>query len=285
MNTSLTPTRENKYQRVYIVCLLLYIFLYSFHLNNSVFSLRPFLVLPLAFAAIYKVKNIYKPVFWLGITVYLAIEFVSNFYNCANHHFVLLYLCLATTMALAYKLDFDRILSYNARWIIGLVFVFAALHKLLSAEFMDGSYLSFTTVLGGFAKPLYAFDSYDLFINDNSSIYHEVNNSLPSEGSKGILKAPFEHFKLFIKTFKWVTVAAELLIAALFAIKPNRISHIFMFLFLATLVFTRSETGFASVLCLLGMATCNERLENYKLFYLIAFVICLTASFTKFGYI
>ncbi|ARN77020.1 hypothetical protein BST97_02840 [Nonlabens spongiae] len=242
-------------------------------------------MLPLAFAAIYKVKNIYKPIFWLGITAYLAIEFLSNFYNCANHHFVLLYLCLATTIALAYKLDFDKILNYNARWILGVVFLFAALHKILSAEFIDGSYLGFTTVLGGFAKPLHIFDSYDLFVNENAAVYNKINESVPRENNQGIFNTPFDQFINFIKSFTWVTIAAEVFVAALFAFKPSRVSHMFMLLFLATLVFTRSETGFASILCLLGMASCNDKFENYKLFYLIAFVICLTASFTKFGYI
>ncbi len=82
--------------------------------------------------------------FWALLTVVTAVGVLSHpLVDLDNHHFLHLYWLLALTLA-ALARDAAVTLAHAARLLIGGLFLFATLWKVLSPDFADGSFLAFT---------------------------------------------------------------------------------------------------------------------------------------------
>ncbi|MCL4244209.1 MAG: hypothetical protein KJ002_03625, partial [Candidatus Dadabacteria bacterium] len=118
-------------------------------------TLRPF-TLALAALGLIAPGFLRAPVLWLGLTFLTGMRVVLDWPLPDNHAYLLFYWCLAVTISLALG-DKEKILSVNARLLIGLVFAFSVLWKLvLSPDFMNGTFFGVTLLADprfeGFAR-------------------------------------------------------------------------------------------------------------------------------------
>jgi hypothetical protein len=85
-----------------------------------------------------------RPGLWLVLAVLTAVRSISDWPLADNHAYLISYWCLAIGLSLRVS-DTDECLSFNGRLLIGLVFAFAVLWKLvLSTDFLDGTFLRVT---------------------------------------------------------------------------------------------------------------------------------------------
>lgn len=95
--------------------------------------------------------------FWLAVCVVSGSSILLNWYFLSNHSFVLFYWTLALLVS-CFAADRQRVLALSARWIVGFLFLFAFVWKLVSPEFESGAtmryFLSATLPLGQSAVAL-----------------------------------------------------------------------------------------------------------------------------------
>ena len=78
---------------------------------------------------------------WLALAVLSGWRALEDWPLADNHAYLLAYWCLALSIAFATS-EPSRILSHQARWLIGLVFLLAVLQKGSTANFVDGTFFS-----------------------------------------------------------------------------------------------------------------------------------------------
>ena len=83
--------------------------------------------------------------FWGALFALAAWRVASAFPLGDNHAFLLAYWLLAILLATLAR-DADAVLAWNGRALIGLVFAFATLWKLISPDFLDGRFFLVTLV-------------------------------------------------------------------------------------------------------------------------------------------
>lgn len=95
--------------------------------------------------------------FWLAVCLVVGSSIVLNWYLLGNHIYLLFYWTLALLLS-CFAADRLRMLAQSARWIVGAVFLFALVWKLVSGDFQSGAtmryFLSATVPLGQSAVAL-----------------------------------------------------------------------------------------------------------------------------------
>ena len=85
-----------------------------------------------------------RPAFWLTIALVLAVgRLPFSWYSLVNHHYLMIYWLVALGLGLLSSRP-ERVLAVSARTMLGLVFLFATLWKLISPDFLAGSFFEFT---------------------------------------------------------------------------------------------------------------------------------------------
>ncbi|MDX1509716.1 MAG: hypothetical protein R3249_00045 [Nitriliruptorales bacterium] len=80
-----------------------------------------------------------SPWTWIGLGALHAVFVVRFWYRIDNHDFLLLWTLLALAVAFAHR-NPEEAFATQARWLVGLAFALATGWKLLSGEFLDGSF-------------------------------------------------------------------------------------------------------------------------------------------------
>lgn len=82
-----------------------------------------------------------SPLLWLALTGLTGWRVQVDWPLADNHAYLLVYWCLALSIAMT-ATDSAKILAHHARWLIGLVFVFAVIQKWSTANFVDGTFFA-----------------------------------------------------------------------------------------------------------------------------------------------
>lgn len=83
---------------------------------------------------------------WLGMSLCLVVNNLWHWSSLVNHEYLYTYWVLVCTIAVGSRTP-KHVLRWNARWLIGLCFLFATLWKFLGGEYLDGSFLHLTFLL------------------------------------------------------------------------------------------------------------------------------------------
>jgi hypothetical protein len=83
--------------------------------------------------------------FWAALLALAASRVLDTWPIGDNHAYLLAYWLLAIVLAIRAR-DADAVLAWNGRALIGLVFAFATLWKLVSPDFLDGRFFLVTLV-------------------------------------------------------------------------------------------------------------------------------------------
>ncbi len=83
---------------------------------------------------------------WLTMSLFLGVNTLWHWSNLVNHEYLYTYWVLVCTLAVWSRKP-KQVLRWNARWLIGLCFLFATLWKFIGGEYLDGSFLHLTFLL------------------------------------------------------------------------------------------------------------------------------------------
>jgi hypothetical protein len=223
-----------------------------------------------------------SPLLWAALALLAAARLASGWPSNDNHAYLLFYWCLAATLA-ALARDGDRILAWNGRWLVGLVFLFATLWKLvLSPDFADGTFFRVTLVDDR------RFEDFTLLATgmqrdellDLRDLVREHHDGLfvPWEGM------PEPPARLFALA-QGLTLAGLALEAAtaLAFLAPQgsrlaRARDALLVLFCTTTYVLAPVEGFGWILVSMGIAQCEPGRRRTRLAYLVAFAVILFAT-------
>ncbi|MGL4612209.1 MAG: hypothetical protein ACRCYY_21440 [Trueperaceae bacterium] len=212
--------------------------------------------------------------YWTVMTGICAGYVVARGLASENVFFLFVYISLAVLIALFSDnpyLSFRR----NARLIIGIVFLFASLWKLMSPDFLSGSFFTFMLIaddrLGPFGAVATAISLED--IATNRSIFPVMPDM-----SHQLMTAP--GIPLLAQMLTWMTFAIEFLVAIVFLVplKPlYKIRDYALLLFLLTAYVFVPVPAFAMSFATLGYAQTDS--ARFQSIYKVVFVVMpLTAA-------
>jgi hypothetical protein len=198
----------------------------------------------------------------------------GQWYIIDNHKYLMTYWCLACCLAVFSEKSL-KLLQINARWLIGLTFLFATLWKLFTLEYADGSFLHFTmltdsrmkvpAMLGGTVS-LDALDkNYELF-----SFFRHFPD--PAKKAQLIGGATSGGFAL---GWSYLTLLVEGLLAVVFLFNIKffrKFRNYLLILFVLGTYYLLPVIGFGFLLTILGLSQLDVK-ERPALFF--AYMITL----------
>ena len=245
---------------------------------------RPFTV-ALAVLGLLAPGLLRAPMLWLGLTALTGLRVVLDWPLPDNHAYLLFYWCLAVTLSLVLK-DSAKILSVNARLMIGLVFAFSVLWKLvLSPDFMNGTFFGvtlltdprfegFARVAGGLSAE--GYDALREFMRGGGTAY--VGAEVPEIPPR---LAALSQFLTY-----W-TIAIEAAVAVFFFL-PVRLAvsglrDYFLIIFCVTTYGVANVDGFGWLLLAMGAAQMGEGRTRVRLLYVAAFLLIIFYGYYTFS--
>lgn len=258
-----------------ITLTLFFFFFTLFSLNPVTLIIHPLTLFLKLFIVIGVLARITKHfAFWFVITILLAFIYLPEWYSIDNHEYLIIYWSLALAVAL-YSPTPKETLQKTATLLLGLCFLFATFWKVITPEFMNGSFFQFLLAGGD-----YRFDEFSLLISGidtdmirgNRSIFHSLK-----EGNffDSILQLELpENMYLKAITLTWWTILLEGTIAILFLMnikKPfSYAKHGALILFITTTYPVANVIAFGFLLICIGIS--QAYIKKIKFLYLVTFL-------------
>lgn len=217
-----------------------------------------------------------RPEYWFALTGLFAVNHGLLWYALDNHKYLLGYWTLALGLA-RLQADSLRALAVNGRLLVGLCFLFATATKLLSPEYLDGSFFEFTLLtdrrfsgvsdlLGGVSGDA---------IDANVAAMRDLGRPYGALTSVELQDTP--RIGVMAQVMTWWTIGIEGAIAVLFLLperlRPARVRDAFLLLFLVSTYPVATVVGFGRILAIMGLAQTPNRLGVERAAYLAAFVL------------
>jgi len=225
-------------------------------------------------------ENIYFWVFisFMSCTFYLVRDLDGY---VPNHKHVFAYVILMITISLLFKSKTNRLtfIKKQSKYIIGLIFLFALIGKILAPEFLNGSFFQFTNTTDprffGFSSLIGHVD-FSLLKDNEQNLSMLLNTNNPGENF--LLHGP-DGIKMFGIIISYWTIFIEGMIAISFCM-PSRFliakyRNIFLVTFILTTYPIATVTGFAIILTTLGFmqSIVENKFSWYSWFYLMVYIL------------
>ena len=261
---------------------LLFVLLFIPHTINKLWFISFPLVFIAGFILFYFRFSKYKLVFWGSITALLVLECLTFYYVSANHLFVMIYFSLTLMISHYFHHDQEYLAKTSAILLFIIMFV-GGLQKILSENFMNGSFLMDLFVLGQLFEVTKLIPSFYEYFSENKDIIFEAYRNF-DDSPEAQMQTLFPGQLLFIQVLTWTVFLSELLFALLFFVKNERIKQTYFLLFLFFILLTRIETGFIAVLSLLLLSQLpKEKFEIYRFAYILIYLVCMSMIVSKLG--
>lgn len=268
---------ERRFELVGVMTLLL-LLLYSepiWYLELGVYGL--------GLAALLYRPLLSKPALWFLLTAFLAVGHIRAWFYIDNHKYLITYWCLAVALALLAREPLD-VLRVNARLLIGLAFLLAVVAKLVSPDYLDGSFFEglllsdrrffgVSTLLGG--VPPEALRASELTRMDALALGDvRLPVAMPSTA----------RLVWIAQVLTWWTILIEAAVAVLFLWPedrgPSRWRDPTLLAFIITTYPVAPVIGFAWVLTTMGVAQSSRRGYRYwPVFYAASFLLVMLVSY------
>lgn len=216
--------------------------------------------------------------FWLTIAAALAVRNLAVWLALDDHIAVANYWFAAVGLSLLTP-DPRRAMAHNARWLIGLIFLFATLWKASSAEYISGAFFEYTLLLDDrfltLARWLGGIETEHLAAN-----YQQMAAQREStwETNQFLLHGS-ARVDLLAQVLTWWTVVIEGLVAICFLCSRitvlHRLRNWLLMLFAMTTYVPVPVTGFCATLMTLGVAQSTHREKHAKIAYLLVLGLIL----------
>jgi hypothetical protein len=213
--------------------------------------------------------------FWLALAATLGAAAWADRWQTDNHQYLIAYWCLTLGLA-ASSADPARVRRIGARLLIGGVFVLATTWKLVSPDFLDGSFMRYTlltdTRFGEVATLVGGMAPQDLEAN------REALRALddPAEPPAPVRLRSTDRLDRAADILTWWTVAIEGLVAAAFLVPWRRLARhrdLALIAFVVTTYAVAPVVGFGWVLVCMGLAQCEPARATVPLAYVGSFLL------------
>ena len=270
------------------VCVLLFTFLVA-SLTKTYFSYHlisvPLMVI--AVGSLFVEFNLGKnKVFWSAAMLLVLLTLIEDWTIPANHDYLLIYFIIAILLSSSKNSEkSDKQICSQTMWLFALTFVLAGLQKLLSPQFMDGSFLSYTYHTNNFNSfILNKIPHLNQGFQENEVVLQELLSTNPNLGKIAPLGFRLTSSQLVFKYISWCTVGLEFLIGivALFRIK----SQVFLWLvlaFLSAIFFIRPE-GFICVMLILAWPHLPKKKGLLHYSYIIVMILIVSLIVMRNAY-
>lgn len=274
------PSPEAGFDARVDTCAIMTLLLLLLYPSDSWYVRVPTAVLCVAAFIFSSLRN--NAVFWFIVASMIMAGNYQTWFLIDNHKYLLGYWCFALFGALKAS-DARRNLASSARWLIALSFLFAFVWKLISSDYLDGSFFHYTlliderfvivsTSLGGITGEMYELNhaAYNALTNYDSRLA-----AVPMTYPPGISRLAV--------IFTWWTLLIEMLIAAVFLWPEGgllaRWRDYLLILFILSTYALAPVLGFGWTLIIMGLAQCSDRSRLLPHLYLFAFIILQAYSF------
>lgn len=224
-----------------------------------------------------------RAAFWLVLTAVLVFGHAILWFSIDNHMYLITYWCLALGVAHLAR-NPAQVLASNARWLIGLCFLFATMWKLISPEYVSSDFFHYTlitdnrfggfvSIVGGAPDNLGTSNLYRLepFVTYDSPVDPVTLSDVPRI-------APLA---LFL-TWWTVVIEAGIALCFLWAVNrgPSRLRDAFLGVFLLSSYAIATVLGFGWILAAMGLA--QSRRSPLRLVYIVAFLLLPVYAYLPF---
>ena len=222
-------------------------------------KVRPFVLL-LAAAGLLLPRWRRAPSLWLLLTALTGLRVVLDWPLADNHAYLLCYWCLAVALSLTSD-DRPAFLASNGRLLIGLAFAFATLWKLLSPDYLDGTFFRVTLLTDGRFEGLtllFGGMTPELLESHRDALLAHVDGPA-LQATTGPVEPP--RFLQLARLATMWTLVLEATVAATFLApvgwRLSRHRHGALLLFCATTYAVATVEGFGWLLIAMGLAQCE----------------------------
>ena len=211
-------------------------------------------------------------------TWYLASDLVRY---VPNHKHVYAYTALAILVVLvsSKKEEILGRLKDQATYIIALCFLFSTIGKFLAPEFLNGTFMVFTSLTDlrffGMSSLLGDLD-FQILVDNFKNLNELITTNDPNNSF--VLKG-VDNLGILPKVIVYWTILIEGAIAICFCIprkyKISKYRNLVLIAFILTTYPIATVTGFAIILVVLGFIQSieNKQITKYSLFYLLVFIL------------
>lgn len=215
-----------------------------------------------------------RPWLWLALATLAALRVVLGWPLADNHAYLLAYWLLAVGLVRLTP-DPERLLAWNARTLIGLVFAFATLWKLISPDYLDGRFFRVALLedrrLEWIAQHAGGLDDAELAERRRFVTQHV-------DGPAFAREAPPEPERVarLAAVATWATLALEAVVALAFLAPLGRFAplrHALLLAFCAVTYAVAPVVGFGWLLLAMGVARCDAAARRTRWAYLFVFVL------------
>lgn len=225
---------------------------------------------------------------WLAMGVFLVVNNLWHWSTLVNHEYLYTYWVLVCVLAVWSRTP-KQVLRWNARWIIGLCFMFATLWKFIGGEYLDGSFLHLTFLLDHrLAMGAFLFGGLDLTtLAENRQIFEALQAS-------GAVLEPQQlttttRMAVASIVLSYWTILIEGLVAASFLLPIRWLYQKrdwLLFIFVLTTYTVIPVLGFGALLMVMGMIqTKSNSIARLYLGLLISMPIWMPLPQALFGLI
>lgn len=262
---------SDQYENIILLMTLIMVLLYMQHSRILMGVIILFVPVAILFTRVLKSSH-----YWAILTIFIIVGFYQLIHSADNHTYLTVYWIIAIALSFQTKQRMESI-SLNARLLIGLCFGFATIWKILSPEFIDGTFFHFTFL----TDPRF-FDIAELIAGITPDIRHanldSYNMIKSSTERKEIVQliSPPSLSTLSIFIAYWTVVLEGWIAVAFLAPVDSKISKyrdIPLLIFMITTYPIATVRGFATLLAVMGFAQCRGNNSKMRIIYLFIFLL------------
>jgi hypothetical protein len=216
-----------------------------------------------------------SPSLWAVATFIVAVGTYINWHTVDNHKYLLTYWCVAIFCALLTR-DPEQTAEKAARWLIGLVFLFAVLQKTISDDYLNSTFFYYELLvderLSGLAKYMGGIPDQINTLNMAARRalvnYDSTLTAVHLGGTENVAK-----LAVFLT---WWNYLIELIIGAAFLAPHStwlsRMRDAWLLVFLFSTYLFAPVIGFGWVLAIMGIAQTGIHRTRLRVLYVVAFL-------------
>lgn len=216
---------------------------------------------------------LHEQVFWFTVLLAAALPVANNWWVPGGHTFLLLYWICAVFLSF-FARDQRGMLAVSGRYLIGATFLFAALWKFISPEFLDGTamryFMSTTIPIGITTQPVTGLTQ-DQLQHNIQTITSLLNQS--STLTVPLIRPP--NIALTAEVFTRLTQVLEVALAVVFLAPLPRHRVVWrdlaLILFFITAYSVLPVPSFAVLLACIGFASASSPVT--RAFFVLAFFL------------
>jgi len=203
-------------------------------------------------------------------SVMLVINVMLNYYQIANHGFMIAYISLALLIAVA--ANDEALMQKMALYFLTILMGLALVQKLVSPYYMSGNLIGDYILTGMMFKYLIAvvYPNWLNIVHENNAAIRDLGVMPSSVGNSVALAAPAGVATL-IMALTYISLASQFLIevALLLRSRLGAFVHYALLLFVLIIYSTRNENVFLSMNCILGYSMTDDKTKSVRIFYVL----------------